>query len=215
RADPEPTLHDRVGVRDGVGEGEGQPLNRIGSGLADVVAADRDGVPARELRRTVRDEIRGKTHRGPRRKDVRPAGDVLLEDVVLRGPTDPFGSDALLLTHRDVHREQDRRGRVDGHRRGDLGERDAFEDAREIVDRAQSARSRLFLGIAAMVAVEGALPPRTPGLSRAEDERPFEAAETVGREPHWLVVAGGPELRLIAPELGPGLPGFALGRYRK
>src|SRR5947199_169722 len=46
------------------------------------------------------------------------------------------------------------------------------------VERSQSARSRLFLGIAAMVAVEGALPPRTPGLSRAEDERPFEAAET-------------------------------------
>src|SRR5256885_15575668 len=40
---------------------------------------------------------------------------------------------ALLLPHDHVHREQDRRGGVDGHRGGDLVERDLVEQPLQVV----------------------------------------------------------------------------------
>ena len=42
---------------------------------------------------------------------------------------------ARLLPDHDVHREQDRRRRVDRHRGGDLVERDAAEEVRQVVHR--------------------------------------------------------------------------------
>ena len=130
--DLETSLDRRVDVRDRIGEREGELLHRVGARLTDVVAADRDRVPARQLRGGVRDEISCQAHRRTRREDVRPARDVLLEDVVLRRAADTLGRDPLTPAHGDVHREQDRRGRVDGHGGRDLVERDALEEPREI-----------------------------------------------------------------------------------
>ena len=50
-------------------------------------------------------------------------------------PRSCAGADALLLADRDVEREQGRRGRVDRHRRRDLGERDAVEEDAHVVER--------------------------------------------------------------------------------
>ena len=56
-----------------------------------------------------------------------PAGDVLLEDVVLGRARDRVARDALGLGRGDVERQQDRRRGVDRHRRADPVERQALE----------------------------------------------------------------------------------------
>ena len=73
-------------------------------------------------------------HGGRGRIDVRPAGDVLLEDVVLDGAGQAISGDAALVGHRHVKAEQ-RRGRgVDGHRRRDRVERQAIEQQVHVLD---------------------------------------------------------------------------------
>jgi hypothetical protein len=134
--DVQPALDRRVDVRDSVGERERELLHRVRAGLTDVVAADRDRVPARVLLRAVRDEVGREPHRRPRRKDVGPPRDVLLQDVVLRRSGDTVGRHALALGDRGVHREEDRGRRVDRHRCRHFAHRDAFEEAREVLERA-------------------------------------------------------------------------------
>jgi hypothetical protein len=67
--------------------------------------------------------------------DVGPAGDVLLEDVVLEGAGERGGGDARALGSGDVECEQDRRRGIDGHRGGDAVERDATEEALHVLER--------------------------------------------------------------------------------
>src|SRR5438094_674756 len=55
--DVEPALDRRVDVRDGVRERERELLHRVGTGLPNVVAADRDRVPAGVPLGAVRDEV--------------------------------------------------------------------------------------------------------------------------------------------------------------
>ncbi len=50
-------------------------------------------------------------------------------------PRDLAPRDAVLLGDRDVEAEEDRRGRVDGHRRRDFVERDAPEEHAHVLDR--------------------------------------------------------------------------------
>src|SRR5204863_4350717 len=101
----------------------------------DVVAGDADRIPPRELVGAVGDDVGDESHRLTRRVDVRAAGDVLLQDVVLGGPADPGEGHALALRDRDVHGEEDCRGRVDGYRGRDLIERDVLQQEREVVER--------------------------------------------------------------------------------
>src|SRR5665213_3244715 len=51
-------FHADVNVMETVGQGEGQFLYRRGTGLADVVAADADRVPLRDMESTKLDDIR-------------------------------------------------------------------------------------------------------------------------------------------------------------
>src|SRR5439155_721714 len=76
----EPRVDRRLRVGDPVREGERQLLHRRRARLADVVPGDRDRVPGREPLRAVREQVRRQPHRRPRREDVVPARDVLLED---------------------------------------------------------------------------------------------------------------------------------------
>ena len=99
-----------------------------------MVAGDGDRVPARQRVRGVGDEVGRESHRGARRIDVCAASDVLLEDVVLRRAADALRRHALLLGDRDVEREQDGRGRVDGHRRRHVGEWDTGEEMLHVLD---------------------------------------------------------------------------------
>ena len=73
------------------------------------------------------DGIRHQPHGGTRRIDVFLLRDVLLQDVVLQACRRPRPSHALLLGDHQVHRPDDRRRRVDGHRNGDVAQRDPVE----------------------------------------------------------------------------------------
>ena len=73
-------------------------------------------------------------HRGPQRVDVGAARDVFLQDVVLHGAREPREIRALLFRDGDVEREQNRGGRVDGHRRRDALERNAVEKREHVFE---------------------------------------------------------------------------------
>ena len=108
--------HRRIGVGDGIGDGEGDLLRRRRAGLAHVVATDADRVECRQLGCAIGEGIGHQSHRRLRREDVGAAGDVLLEDVVLDRASEPLGVAPLPSRDGLVQRQQDRRGGVDGHR---------------------------------------------------------------------------------------------------
>ena len=95
-------------------------------------------MPLRHLLGAPLDHVRHEPHRGLGREDVLLLRDVLLQDVRLDRPAQLRRRHALLLADRDVEGEQDRRRRVDGHRRRHLAEGDAVEErlhVRERIDR--------------------------------------------------------------------------------
>ena len=124
----EPARDRGVDVGEAVGEREGELLDGVRAGLADVVAGDRDRVPARHVARAELDHVRDEPHRRLGREDPFLLGDVLLEDVRLDRPAQLGPLDALLLGDADVEGEQHRRRAVDRHRGRDLAERDALEE---------------------------------------------------------------------------------------
>ena len=83
RVDVEPGVDRRLHVGDRVGERERDFLHRRRSRFADVIAADRDRVPVRQLALAERKDVGDDPQRRARRIDVGAARDVLLEDVVL------------------------------------------------------------------------------------------------------------------------------------
>jgi hypothetical protein len=107
----------------------------VAPGLAHVVAGDGDGVEARERLGAVAEGVRDDPQGGRRRVDVGPAGDVLLEHVVLDRAPELARVDALLLPDELVHQQQQGGRRVDRHRRRDLIERDPVEQRLHVLDR--------------------------------------------------------------------------------
>ena len=81
--DVEPGVEGRLHVGQRVGERERDLLDRGRSGFADVIAADRDRVPVRQLAIAVGEDVGDDSERGAWRIDVGAARDVLFEDVVL------------------------------------------------------------------------------------------------------------------------------------
>ena len=71
--------------------------------------------------------------------------------VTLTLPEGARVRDALLLGHELVQEQQDRRGRVDRHRRRDLVERDALEDPAHVVDRVDRDAGAADLALAQRV----------------------------------------------------------------
>ena len=122
-------------VGKGVGQGKGHFLHRGRASLADVVAADRNGIPLRQVVPAVGKDIRHQPQRGPGRIDVSSPGDVLLEDVVLYRAGETAGIGALPLGHRHVESQQDGGGSVDGHRGGNFLQWDALEERLHILQR--------------------------------------------------------------------------------
>ena len=87
--DVEPLAADDVlDVFDPVAEREGQLLDGRGAGLPDVVAADADRVPLRDVPRAELDGVADQPHRRLRRAHEGLLGDELLEHVVLDRPAD-------------------------------------------------------------------------------------------------------------------------------
>ena len=131
----QPRRDRRLAVGDPVRDRERELLHRGRAGLADVVPGDRDRVPARDPLGAVREQVGREPHRRPRREDVVPARDVLLEDVVLDRAAQRVRRDALLLGDELVEQQQERRRRVDRHRRRHLAERDPVEQHLHVGER--------------------------------------------------------------------------------
>ena len=132
--DVEPALERRLDVREAVLEREGELLLRGRARLADVVAGDRDRVPARHPLGAPLDHVGDQAHRRLDREAPLLLGDVLLQDVGLDRAAERLGRDALLLGGADVEGEQDRRRGVDRHRGRHPVERDAVEEVDHVVE---------------------------------------------------------------------------------
>ena len=111
----EPGIDRRLNVRLRIRERERDLLHRGRSGFADVIAANRDRVPVRQLALTERKDVGDDAERCWRRKNVRAAGDVLLEDVVLHRARQRARRDPLPPGNGDVERQQNDRRRIDRH----------------------------------------------------------------------------------------------------
>ena len=97
-------------------------LHRCGAGFADVIAADRNRIPARHFARCEFHHVSEKTQRGLDREDRFVLCLDFLENVGLNcaaqlrnnlGPEPPF-------RRSDVHGHDDRRWAADRHRRGEI-----------------------------------------------------------------------------------------------
>ena len=123
-----PALADGVEHGDRVGDREGDLLDRRRPRLLQVVGADVDRVPARDLVDREGDHVGDQPHRRLRREGVGAPREVLLDDVVLGRALERGALDALLVGDGDVEAEEPRRGRVDRHRGVHLAERDAVDE---------------------------------------------------------------------------------------
>ena len=91
-----------------------------------MVAADAYRVPRRQVLLAPGEDVRNQAQRAFGREDVGAAGNVLLEDVVLRCATHFREIRALLLGHGHVEGQQHCAGSVDGHGSRDLFQRDVL-----------------------------------------------------------------------------------------
>ena len=94
-------------ISNGIGEGKGQFLDRRRPGLSDVIAADRNCVPVGHLERAEREGVRNQAQRRFRRKDVGPARDVFLQNIVLNSAVYFGKRNALLARDREIETQQD------------------------------------------------------------------------------------------------------------
>ena len=133
--DVEPRVDAGLHIGDRVGQREGNLLHRRRTRLADVIAADGDRVPLRQLVFAEREDVGHDPQRRARRVDVGAPRQVFLQDVVLNRAAQRGERHAVLPGNRGVEREQDDGRRVDGHRRRDAIERDAVEQLRHVLDR--------------------------------------------------------------------------------
>ena len=122
-------------VLDAVGQRVGELEILRGSSLLHVVAGDGDRVVARHLLGRERKDVADDAHRGLGRIDVGVADHELFEDVVLDGPRELLGRDALLLRRHDEEREHGDDRAVHRHRHRHLVERNAVKEGAHVIDR--------------------------------------------------------------------------------
>ncbi len=118
---------DRVEHGDRVAHRERDLLHGRRARLLEVIGADVDRVPLRDVLHRVGDRVGDQAHARAGRERVGAAAQILLEDVVLGGALKLLLRDAVLLGGDHVERQQPRRGGVDRHRGVHLIERDAVE----------------------------------------------------------------------------------------
>ncbi len=111
---------DPLHVFNSVAQGEGQLLHGRRARFANVVTADGDGIPTRNLARPKGDGINNQAHGRSGRVNVLLLRDVFFQDVVLRGTGNLLPVRAIFLRDHQVHRPNDGRGRIDGHGGGHL-----------------------------------------------------------------------------------------------
>ncbi len=126
-------LH-RVQHAEGGGKREGKLLHRGRAGFLQVIRADIHRIPLRHLLGREQDHVLGEPHGRRRRKYIRAARKIFLDDVVLRRAGKLGARDALFVGERHVKRQEPRGGGVDRHRRIHLAERDAIEQHAHVAD---------------------------------------------------------------------------------
>ncbi len=170
--DVEPGVPPGPQVLDAVGEGVRELQVGRRPGLLDVVAGDGDRVELRHLLRGVGEDVGDDLHRGLGRIDVGVPDHELLEDVVLDGPGELLGLDALLGGRGHVERHHGEHGPVHGHGHRHPVQRDAVEELTHVEDRVdRHARHADVPGDAGVVGVvpavgrqvEGDREPLLPG----------------------------------------------------
>ena len=125
---------DRVEDADRGGERKGELLHRRRPRLLQMIRADIHRIPFRHLLGREQDHVLGEPHRRRRREHVGAAGEIFLDDVVLRRAGEFLAGDALFVGERDIERKEPRGGGVDRHRRVHLAERDAVEQHAHVAD---------------------------------------------------------------------------------
>ena len=150
-----------------------------------VVAADRDAVELRHLRRAVAEDVADDLHRRRRRIDIGIADHELFQNVVLNGPAQLLRGNALLLRRHNVERHDRQHRAVHGHRDRHLVQRNLVEENLHVLDRidghaglAHVAHHALVVGIVAAMRrqIEG---DRQPFLSRGQ-VAPVEGVRFLG-----------------------------------
>ena len=131
----QPARDGRLNVGDGVGQRKRHFLDRRRARLPDVITADGDGIPFRSAIMAEGEDIRHNPQGGAEGIDVRPTRDIFLQDIVLDSPRKLAEVHALLFRHREVERQEDGRGGVNGHRGGDTVQRDVLEKGFHILER--------------------------------------------------------------------------------
>ena len=124
----------------------------------------------------VGERVGDQTHRRAGRIDVGPPCHVLLQDVVLNGATEQLRVDPVLFGHQLVEEQENGGGGVDGHRRGDLIEREAGQQQPHVSQRVDGHANLPHFALGAgMIRIEPHLGreverTRKPGLSGPEEE---------------------------------------------
>ena len=147
----------------------------------------------RHLGRAEFEEVGRDLERRTGRIDVRAARDVLLQDIVLHRAGELGARSAASIRDRGDEREEDHRGRVDGHGERDLVERDVVKQPLHVVERRDRdahapdlAQRALVVGVVAHLRRE---------VERHGEPRLAERKEVVVALVRRL---GGPEARVLA-----------------
>ena len=114
----------------------GDLLDRRGPRFLQMVAADVDRVPFRDVPDRIGDDVGGQPQRRLRRKDVGAARQILFDDVVLDRALQRADIGALAFRHSDVQGQQPRRRGIDRHGCVHPVKRDAGEQRCHVVDAA-------------------------------------------------------------------------------
>ena len=121
-------------IGDAVGQGKGDFLHCGTAGFAHVVATNRNGVPLGDALGTIGKGVSDEPHRGAGWKNIRPAGGIFFENVVLDGATEGIGRHALAFGGQFVQQQQHGGRCIDGHRGGDFVEGDLVKQRQHVVE---------------------------------------------------------------------------------
>ena len=125
----------RIHISNGIRKSERDFLDRGGARLANVIAANRDRIPVRNVARAKGKRVGNQAQRRFWRKNVCATRDVLFQNIVLNRAVDFCEGHALLSGNRQVKAQQNRRGRVNCHRSRNFIEWNTFEQPQHVFQR--------------------------------------------------------------------------------
>ena len=117
-----------------IGQGKGDLLHRGAAGLAHVIPGDGNRVPLRNILLGVGEHVGNNPHRLLRWIDVGPARNVFLQNIVLHRATKLTNVFAGAPRHRNIERQQNGRGGIDGHGCRNLLQINAGKQALHVFD---------------------------------------------------------------------------------